>query len=288
MQQQNRRRCGPFPHMVTVRAFSEDGEDWVVHFETMRAARPISTSLKRLAKPALRGLTAALYRNRPLASWPALVGRLHDISVPRAVIPNPTARPTGGANINNLTFLLERTRDIPGDVAECGVYQGASLIPMAIWATQHNIPKTFFGYDSFEGFPDSIAEDQNMGGADIEGKRPGGMNETSLELVASKLKLFHLGNVRLRKGLFSDTLNQDSWLRFSLAHLDCDIYDSYTECLNFFYPRMSVGAVILLDEYNDPPWPGCNKAVDEFLAELPESLQLISLDNYEKYYIVKQ
>ena len=51
---------------------------------------------------------------------------------------------------------------------------------------------------------------------------------------------------------------------------------------------MSVGAVILLDEYNDPPWPGCNKAVDEFLAERPESLQLISLDNYEKYYIVKQ
>ncbi len=254
----------------------------------MRAARPISTSLKRLVKPGLRGLTAALYWNRPLASWPTLVGRLHDISVPRGVIPNPTPQPTGAANINNLIFLLERTRDISGDVAECGVYQGASLIPMAIWATQHNIRKTFFGYDSFEGFPDSIVKDQNMGGADLEGKRPGGMNETSLELVAGKVKLFHMENVRLRKGFFSDTLRQDSGLRFSLVHLDCDTYDSYTECLNFFYPRMNLGAVILLDEYNDPPWPGCNKAVDEFLAERQESLQLISLDNYEKYYIVKQ
>jgi hypothetical protein len=63
------------------------------------------------------------------------------------------------------------------------VYQGASLIPMAVWATQHSVSKTFFGYDSFQGFEDTIVKDQQMGGADIECKRPGGMNETSYELV---------------------------------------------------------------------------------------------------------
>ena len=42
---------------------------------------------------------------------------------------------------------------------------------------------------------------------------------------------------------------------------------------------------ILLDEYNDPPWRGCNRAIDEFLADKAESLELISMNNYQKYFI---
>jgi hypothetical protein len=112
---------------------------------------------------------------------------------------------------------------------------------MAIWATQQNLKKTFFGYDSFEGFAERIVKDQQMGGADIECKRPGGMNETSYELVASKLKSFRLQNVQLRKGFFNHTLPEESGTHFSFVHLDCDAYDAYFECLNFFYPRMSTG-----------------------------------------------
>ena len=66
------------------------------------------------------------------------------------------------------------------------------------------------------------------------------------------------------------------------------IYSSYKECLEFFYPRLSDGGLLLLDEYNDPPWPGCNKAVDQFLAEKPEKLEAIVLDNYQKFYFIKE
>ncbi len=64
--------------------------------------------------------------------------------------------------------------------------------------------------------------------------------------------------------------------------------EPYKECLQFFYPRMVAGGILLLDEYNDPPWPGCNKAVDEFLAGKPEHLQVIERNNYQKWYFVKQ
>jgi hypothetical protein len=47
------------------------------------------------------------------------------------------------------------------------------------------------------------------------------------------------------------------------------------------------GGVILLDEYDDPPWPGCNKAVDEFLADKPEKPVAIQSDNFVKYFIRK-
>jgi O-methyltransferase len=114
------------------------------------------------------------------------------------------------------------------------------------------------------------------------------MNETSYELVAGKVRLFNLQNVELHRGFFENTLQQCAKLTFSFVHLDCDVYDAYMECLKFFYPRMPVGGIILFDEYNDPPWPGCNKAIDEFLADRPERCELIDRDNYQKYYIVKQ
>src|SRR4051794_28175390 len=105
---------------------------------------------KRLAKPPLQRLTAALYSYRPLASWPAFMGRIHDISIPRGVRPHPVPQPIGSANINNLTSLLDRTRDVVGEIAECGVYRGATLIPLAVYANQQGIAKTLHGFDSFE------------------------------------------------------------------------------------------------------------------------------------------
>jgi hypothetical protein len=57
--------------------------------------------------------------------------------------------------------------------------------------------------------------------------------------------------------------------------------------LRFFYPRMNQRGIILFDEYNDQWWPGCNLSVDEFLADKEEKLQLITRDNYQKFYIQK-
>jgi len=44
---------------------------------------------------------------------------------------------------------------------------------------------------------------------------------------------------------------------------------------------------MLINGYNDPPWPGCNKAVDEFLLGKPEELQLLEMDNFQKVFFCK-
>src|SRR5260370_34366394 len=133
----------------------------------MLVSQGMARTAKRLAKPVLQRLTAASYRNRPLAGWPPLVGRIHDISVPRGVQPLAIPQPVGAANINNLICLFEKTRHIEGEIAECGVYRGATLIPLAVYATQQGIRKTLHGFDSFEGFAESIVNDLQLGGADI-------------------------------------------------------------------------------------------------------------------------
>lgn len=57
-------------------------------------------------------------------------------------------------------------------------------------------------------------------------------------------------------------------------------------------PRILLSAaqqrgIVLFDEYRDPPCPGCNKAVDDFLADKPERPQRIERQNYQNYFFRK-
>lgn len=225
----------------------------------------------------------------PLNAVPRWLARLHEISVPRSVTKNAARAPTGPANINVLLHLFNEVKHLEGDLAECGVYRGGTLIPVGLCLKKERLRKVIYGFDSFQGFDASADVDVALGGAPDAEKRRGGFGDTSLEHVAAKVRRFALGqHVELVKGYLASTLPHYSRFRFCLVHLDVDIYESYKVGLEFFYPRVVSGGMILLDEYNDPPWPGCNKAVDEFLADKPETLQEIERDNNVKYFIRKQ
>ncbi|HST74483.1 MAG TPA: TylF/MycF/NovP-related O-methyltransferase [Acetobacteraceae bacterium] len=222
------------------------------------------------------------------ARWPAWCGDAFEIKVPANVRRQPVSSPEGGANINVILALLERTAGIPGAIAECGVFRGSTLIPIALQVRAARLGKQVFGFDSFEGFDDTIRVDLELGGAADLQKREGGFNQTSLGYVASRIAALGLDRqITLLKGYFEQTLPRAPETRYSFVHLDCDIYGSYRQCLEHFYPRMTAGGIILFDEYNDPPWPGCNKAIDEFLSDRPERPVLIERDGYQKYYIEK-
>ena len=186
----------------------------------MNSVSKLTDSLKRALRPIswrayvwifqntslAQRLIVSSYLQRPLATWPAGLGKLLDINVPLAVGPLPSVLPYGAANINNLIALLDATRDVAGDVAECGVFRGASLIAMALYASQNGMNKSFVGFDSFEGFAPAIAYDIALGGDELNCKQPGGMNETSRELVSAKAAALKLRNITLFEGFFNKTL----------------------------------------------------------------------------------
>jgi O-methyltransferase len=228
------------------------------------------------------------YLQKPLETWPPRIGLIHDVRLPRRTRAHPFPRPTGPPNVNILIALINRTLPIEGDVAECGVFRGASLVPMAIQLQQLAPGKHLLGFDSFQGVDDSILFDLSLGAPPEYYKRVGAFDETSRSMVEAKLRRFDCDNAALVPGYFRDSLFTYADRRFCFAHFDLGIYQACKECLEFFYPRMNSGGIILINSYNDPPWPGCNQAVDEFLRGKPEELQLIEMDNYQKFYISKQ
>lgn len=255
--------------------------------------RTALASFREGARQAARRLRTAaairLLRRVRIEECPAWAGEALDIKVPHGVQPNPQPTSAGSANINILFHLIGQTLDVPGDLAECGVYRGATLLPTGLFLKPRGLDRTLFGFDSFAGFDDSITIDLGLGGAGCDHKKRGGMSQTSQDAVWHKAERLELADtIRLEPGYFEESLPRVAERRFSFVHLDCDIYQSYKTCLDFFYPRLATGAIVLLDEYNDPPWPGCNKAVDEFLAGKPEVLEECASDNFRKWYFRKQ
>lgn len=209
------------------------------------------------------------------------------VLTPKSVVAQTRPSASGGANVSLLFDVLDRVKGVEGDVAECGVWRGRTLVAMAIYLHQHKINKRIWGFDSFEGFDGTIAHDIALGGDSVQQKRVGGFNDTSYDLLVRKLSVFGVSNVDIEPGYFNESLPRCTANKFCFVHIDCDIYEGYKSCLNHFYPRVSKGGIILFDEYNDPAWPGANKAVDEFLWDKPERPEPISRDNYQKWFVVK-
>lgn len=180
--------------------------------------------------------------------------------------------------IKNVLYYNARYQSVvhlPGTIVECGVGMGRSLLYLA----NAGKGRAVWGFDSFQGFPEPAPEDSSS-----RTPQKGDWAGTSPKDVQQVLKAAGVPteNVHLIPGFFPDSFSAYDGSPIALLHIDVDLYQSYKDCLDFFYPFVVKGGVILFDEYNDANWPGATKAIDEFLER--ESLLL---QNDGKYYCFK-
>jgi O-methyltransferase len=148
-----------------------------------------------------------------------------------------------------------RSTKIEGDMAEVGVFQGGSTKLIC----EAKGGKMLHVFDTFEGLPDVGHDDKQFSR---------GQFNDSLENVKDKLKEF--SNVAFYKGLFPQTAGPVKDKRFCFVNLDVDLYQSTKDCLEFFYPRMNKGGIIMSHDYINAA--GVRRAFDEFFADKQEPL----------------
>jgi len=145
-----------------------------------------------------------------------------------------------------------------GDIAEVGVFKGGTARLLAECVERQD--KNIHLFDTFEGIPHSNPK--------LDIVRQGDFKDTSLESVKSLLSGFK--NIHFHQGCFPESAKSSEGLRFSLAHIDVDIYKSVIDCCVFFYPRMEKGGIMVFDDYGHVCCPGAKTAVDEFFADKAE------------------
>jgi len=167
----------------------------------------------------------------------------------------------------NWWIQVERLKkeNVPGAFAELGVYKGESVRII------HNMDpgRKFHLFDTFEGFAGMDLQHETGEAATYTTEH---FADTNVYKVLQKIN----GNQNLviHKGYFPYTASGLEDERFALVNMDCDLYNPTLAGLEFFYPRLSPGGVILVHDYN-PKWEGIRKAIDEFTGKIPDPFFLL-------------
>ncbi len=148
---------------------------------------------------------------------------------------------------------------IKGDYAEVGVYKGGSAKVIA----QVKGSKRLHLFDTFAGLPAISRQDKYFGQGEYVASLP----------YVQKLLLGYR-KINFYPGLFPKTNTGLKADNFAFVHVDVDLYKSTKDALEYFYPKMSVGGMILSHDY--PSSVGVKKAFDEFFKDKIEIVLKLS------------
>lgn len=159
---------------------------------------------------------------------------------------------------------------VPGDLVELGCNSGHTCVLIQKVIDLYDPTKRLHAYDSFQGLPDPRPEDAGSGIVLRRGKMI-----TSVQKLLNNFASVGLKPPEIHFGWFADTLPQELPGEICFAHLDGDLYDSILISLEHVYPRLSKGAICVIDDYQDARLPGVKQACDKFLADKAEQVLLL-------------
>jgi O-methyltransferase len=172
-----------------------------------------------------------------------------------------------------LRSLLALVSHLPGDTAECGAYDGASS--WLICNEFRTSARHHFVFDSCEG----LSAPQEVDG---EYWKKGDMRAPEAVLRAN---LEEFPSCTILRGWIPDRFAEVSARQYCFVHVDVDLYQPTLDSLNFFYPRLVSGGILLFDDYGFNFCQGAARAVDETLGDKPEKLIRVPTG---QAFIVKQ
>jgi O-methyltransferase len=175
----------------------------------------------------------------------------------------------------NLSLYLN-SRRIEGDFVECGTYKGGTA---AILSKYMGADKHLYLYDSFKGMPPTSDKD----GAEAA-KWVGGCRGT-VEDVREAMKLVSTDDSRytIVEGWFENTFREILPEKVAFLHCDADWYNSVTLVLDTFYPLISKGGCVVLDDFGY--WEGCREAFYDFCVRHNEKPLLERVGVSQAYWI---
>lgn len=176
--------------------------------------------------------------------------------------------------------IYKNTLNLPGSVAEFGLYHGSTFFFLArlieiFHASEHEVhhsaSRHLYGFESFEGFAEILPEDK--AGINIGPKEVGGLKADSAVFFDTfetfKRDCRVAERLHVIKGNICDTfkifLEENAGVRLAFALVDFDLYDPTKAVLDRLHDIMVPGGIIVFDEYGFPDWPGETRAVDGFV-----------------------
>tara|TARA_Y100001938_G_C8092412_1_gene435857 strand:+ start:2420 stop:3157 length:738 start_codon:yes stop_codon:yes gene_type:complete len=162
------------------------------------------------------------------------------------------------SKLYNLIKSAKTCLNVDGSFWECGVYEGGSASVLAGVLAEEN--RSLYLFDTFEGIP--VSEPENQDSHPV-----GAYSTSSIPRLKSMFETKYpdvYERVSFIQGSIPDTFESFENEQIAFAHIDVDQYSSVKSCLEFIWPRISVGGMVVLDDYGDKDCRGALSATEEF------------------------
>ena len=200
------------------------------------------------------------------------------------------ARPFTMTGLDRLAAVINAVKHVvqngvPGDIAECGVWRGGSMMAAALTLRSlGDSSRTLYLYDTFEGMPAPTHRDRSFDGQEAGSLLRAAQRGTGIWCYAGledvQHNLFSTDYPRDKlvfvQGKVEETIPAPMPRLLSVLRLDTDWYESTLHGLTHLYPRLSCGGVLIIDDYGH--WQGARAAVDEYFSRQPVPVFLHRID----------
>jgi O-methyltransferase len=162
---------------------------------------------------------------------------------------------------DDIAFMLSAvnhvwTSHVPGVIVECGVWEGGMLRAAQYYMDMFNFKRDVWAYDTFFGMTEPVEAVDGLSAMKEEG---------TLVVDFARVREYLGDEVTYVVGDVRQTVWQKAPEEIAVLRLDTDWYENTMATLEALYPKLSIGGVLLIDDYHI--WPGCKKAVHQYFGD---------------------
>ncbi len=172
-----------------------------------------------------------------------------------------------------LWTLAKQTSTLKGNILEVGVWRGGTGVLLA-----KNSGTLVYLCDTFTGVVKAGEYDSHYTGGEHSDA-----NQCDVEEL---LAIFGIENTKILNGVFPDETAAciPPYIRFRLCHIDVDTYQSAKDIMDWVWPRLVVGGVVVYDDYGFDKCSGVTRHVNE----LTDRLVLYNLNGHAIVIKIKE
>lgn len=196
--------------------------------------------------------------------------------------------------------IFRMVQDLPGSIAELGVFKGESLLLFAKLMEISNINDRsckVIGFDNFKGFT-SVHKLDGEPNPEIDKVVGGWSPENYYEDLLALIGIFdhdrfvgQKARIELIEGDILETVpkyaKDNPGLRLRLLHLDCDMYEPTLVGLEHLFDRVVKGGIVLFDQFGFDDFPGESKAFEDFFGSNAPVLKKLPFNSNPGGYFIK-
>lgn len=168
--------------------------------------------------------------------------------------------------LHTLVWAAENAAKLEGDFVECGVFKGDFAWVISEMLEFVQCPKTFFLYDSFAGFSESVSSPEDFPDEpDFYAEANIIYSEPTLYPNVQK-RFAHLSNIKVIKGFVPEVLEGTAPKKIAFLHIDLNSPGAEVAALDALFDRVVSGGYVVFDDYG---WFAARKqkdAIDTFFA----------------------